>query len=135
MKHYYKRYNTYFLQQVCIWKQTNKLRLCVKLGIVSCFNPGNRGTIINKFTDERYFILLLWSCFCTPSYLPLTIKHYCASQGFRLIKAFYKTSENRKPREKSDCWRSMFLSHFGVGQKMQPSLSGGGKCRSSVMYC
>ena len=155
VKHYNKRYNACFLylihveskkiiKQVCVLKQTNKLCACVRKTLCLCAEKAwnsflfqsRKPSMINKFTEERYFVQLsLLSCFCTPSICPFLLKVGVFSQGFRWIKAFYKTSENRKPREKSDCWRSMFLSRFEVGQKMQPWLSGGGKCRSSVMYC
>ena len=102
-------------------KQTNKLSLWVKT-LVSWFSPGNLPWSINL------------CCFVPHESAPYYWRFLSSVKDLDGFKGFYKTSENRKPHEKSDCWLSLFLSRFGVGQTMQPWLSEGG-CRSSVMYC
>ena len=112
------------IKEVCVWKQTNKQTQSMRknLGTVSCFNPGNLPWSINL------------CCFVPHESAPYFWRFLSSVEALDGFKSFYKTSENIKPREKSDCWLSLFLSRFGVGQKMQPWLSEGG-CRSSVMYC
>ena len=101
-------------------KQTQSMRK--NLGTVSCFNPGNLPWSINL------------CCFVPHESVPYYWTFLSSVEALDGFKGSYKTSENRKPHEKSDCWLCLFLSRFGVGQTMQPRLSEGG-CRSSVMYC
>ena len=107
VKHYSKRYNACFLylihveskkiiKQVCVLKQTNKLCACVRKTLCLCAEKAwnsflfqsRKPSMINKFTEERYFVQLsLLSCFCTPSICPFLLKVGVFSQGFRWIKA------------------------------------------------
>ena len=108
------------IKQVCVWKRTNKQTQSVRKnhGTVSCFNPGNLPWSINL------------SCFVPHESVPYYLRFLSSVKALDGFKGFYKTSENRKPHEKSDVWLSLFLSRFGAGQTMQPWLSEGG-CRSS----